>query len=153
MVLNRPNFPKPIELYEPISLFGRNIIASEHDEWRRHRKIASPAFSERNNELVFQETTRIVLNLFQMWKKHGKGDLIATPDVTDTTFELALQVMASAAFGYRIAWKDEDKVPEGHRMVRLPFRRMYCCPEVSISDVQERSQLCLPQPNIEDGIL
>jgi len=51
--------------------------------------------------------------------------VIAIPDMTDTTFELALQVIASAAFGYSIAWKDDEKVPEGHRMDRLPFRRMY----------------------------
>ena len=152
-MLNRSNFPKPIELYEPISLFGRNIVASEHDEWSRHRKVTWPAFNERNSALVFQETTRIVLNLFQVWKEQGKGGVIAIPDVTDTTSELAMQVIASAAFGYSIDWKDEDKVPEGHRIVRLPIRRMYRRPDASTSDVQERSQLCLPQPNIEDGMV
>ena len=121
----------------------------EHDEWRKHRKVASPAFSERNSALVFQETTRITLNLFQMWKEQGKGDVVAIPNMTDTTFELALQVIASAAFGYSIAWKDEDEVPEGHKMVRLPIRRMYCQPDVSILDVQGRSQRCLPQLNTE----
>jgi len=119
---NRPNFPKPTELYVTLSLFGGNIITSEHDEWRKHRKVASPAFSERNSALVFQETTRIVLNLFQLWKEQGKGDVVAIPDMTHATFELALQVIASAAFGYSIAWKDEDEVPEGHKMARLPFR-------------------------------
>jgi cytochrome P450 len=124
VALNRSNFPKPTELYGTLSLFGRNIVASEHDEWRRHRKVTSPAFSERNNALVFQETTRIVLNLFQMWKEQGRGDVIAIPDMTDITFEVAVQVIASAAFGYSIPWKDEGKVPEGHKRVRLSFHRV-----------------------------
>ena len=151
--MNRPNFPKPTEFYVTLSLFGGNIITLEHDEWRKHRKVASPAFSERNSALVFQETTRIVLNLFQMWKEEGKGDVIAIPDMTDTTFELALQVIASAAFGYSIAWKDDDEVPEGHKLVRLPIRRMYRRYNFSISDVQGRPQRCLPRPNTEVGML
>jgi cytochrome P450 len=120
VVSNRPAFPKPVEVYELLSLFGTNIIATEHDEWRKHRKVASPAFNERNNALVFHETTRIVMDLFQMWQEHGNGDVVVIPDMTDVTFELALQVIASAAFGYNIAWKDEGKVPIGHRMVRIP---------------------------------
>ena len=151
--MNRPNFPKPLHFYATLSLFGGNIVASEHDEWRKHRKVASPAFNERNSALVFQETTRIVLGLFQIWEERGQGDVIAIPDMTNTTFELALQVIASAAFGHSIAWKDEDEVPEGHRMVRLAFRPIYCCPDISISDVQGRSQCGLPQPNTEDGLV
>ena len=150
---NRPNFPKPVRFYTTLSLFGRNIVASEHDEWRKHRKVASPAFNERNSALVFQETTRIVLDLFQMWKDRGNGDVVTIPDMANTTFELALQVIASAAFGYSIAWKDEGEVPEGHKMVRLPFLPMYCRPDVSISDVQGRSQRRLPQPNTENGLV
>jgi cytochrome P450 len=71
-VLQRPRgCPKPLGVYEVFSLFGINIIATEHDEWRKHRKVASPAFNERNNALVFHETTRVVMDLFQMWQEHG----------------------------------------------------------------------------------
>lgn len=153
VALNRPNFPKPVQFYTTLSLFGRNIVASEHDEWRKHRKVASPAFNERNSAFVFQETTRVVLGLLQMWEERGKGDMITIPDMTDTTFELALQVIASAAFGYSIAWKDEDEVQEGHRMVRVPFRSKYCRPDIPILDVQGRSPQCLPQPNTEDDLV
>ena len=157
VVLNRPNFPKPTEVYETLSIFGRNIVITEHDEWRKHRKVASPAFSERNNALVFQETTRIVLDLFQMWKEQGNEDMIVIPDMTHVTFELALQVIASAAFGYSIAWKDEGKIPRGHTMVRLPFIGSFgLCSSYassSISDVQERSQHRLQRPNTEDDLV
>ena len=154
---NRPGFPKPTEVYETLSLFGKNIVGTEHDEWRKHRKVASPAFSERNNALVFQETTRIVLDLFQMWNEQGNGDLISIPDMTDVTFELALQVIASAAFGYSIVWKDESKAPKGHRMVRLPFIHsppaVYHQPDHSMLDVQTRPRSRLPRPSSEDDLV
>ena len=28
------------------------------------------------------------------------------------------------------AWKDKDEVPDGHKMVRVPFLPMYCCPDI-----------------------
>jgi len=55
-------------------------VASEGEEWKKYRKIAAPAFSEvsleldpsprseydhqRNNKLVWDETTRIMVDLF-----------------------------------------------------------------------------------------
>jgi cytochrome P450 len=69
-------------------MFGPNIITSEGEEWKKYRKIAAPAFSEvrhghvtvhrlsstsslesehdhqRNNKLVWDETTRIMVDLF-----------------------------------------------------------------------------------------
>ena len=42
----RLRFPKPVEGYELVSFFGKNIVTTEFSEWKRHRKIAAPAFSE-----------------------------------------------------------------------------------------------------------
>lgn len=35
--------------YKLISVIGDNIVASEGEDWKRHRKIAQPAFSEVSN--------------------------------------------------------------------------------------------------------
>jgi hypothetical protein len=69
-----------VELYSALSIYGTNIVASEGDEWKKYRKIAAPTFSEvgskpclsprseqycqRNNKLVWDETTRIMMDLF-----------------------------------------------------------------------------------------
>lgn len=45
----RARWPKPTEQYSAINLFGRNIVTTEGDEWKKHRKIANPAFSEVRN--------------------------------------------------------------------------------------------------------
>jgi cytochrome P450 len=39
-------FPKPIGLYIALSVFGKNIVASEGEDWKKIRKIVAPTFSE-----------------------------------------------------------------------------------------------------------
>lgn len=60
----RHRFPKPVELYRGLAFYGSNILVSEHEEWRRFRKICGPSFSEPNNRLVWDETVAVVNNLF-----------------------------------------------------------------------------------------
>jgi cytochrome P450 len=44
--LAKTRFPKPAREYDFVSIYGRNIIASEGEEWKKYRKICAPAFSE-----------------------------------------------------------------------------------------------------------
>jgi cytochrome P450 len=69
-----------VDIYIALLIFGTNIVASEGEEWKKYRKIAAPAFSEvslelepsprseydhqRNNKLVWDETNRIMVDLF-----------------------------------------------------------------------------------------
>ncbi|KAJ7290741.1 hypothetical protein C8J57DRAFT_1611988 [Mycena rebaudengoi] len=64
VTLSRVRFPKPVHQYKPIVFFGRNIVASEGDEWKRYRKVSAPAFSEKNNKLVWDETVKIMADMF-----------------------------------------------------------------------------------------
>ena len=43
---SRARFPKPVKLYQVLMIFGRNIVASEGEEWKRYRTVTAPAFSE-----------------------------------------------------------------------------------------------------------
>jgi len=101
---SRYRFPKSMEHYGGLLVFGPNIVASEGDEWKRFRKIAAPAFSEvhwlsnvtsmpslmlsiqRNNRLVWDETSLIMLDMFDnVW-----GD--QKEITTDHCVEITLQV-------------------------------------------------------------
>lgn len=42
----RARFPKPVKHYEPMNIYGKNIVSTEGDDWKKYRKIAAPAFSE-----------------------------------------------------------------------------------------------------------
>ncbi|GJE85498.1 cytochrome P450 [Phanerochaete sordida] len=111
---HRSRFPKPVEQYRVLTFFGGNIVASEGDEWKRYRKIAAPAFSERNNRLVWDETRLVMQDLFaHVW---GDRAEVRVAHAVDITLPIALFVIGSAGFGRRIAWRDEDAVPPGHTL-------------------------------------
>lgn len=114
VVSSRARFPKPVKQYGVLTFFGKNIVASEGDEWKRYRKITAPSFSERNNKLVWDETCRIMMDMFEnvwRWK-----DEIAVDHCVDITLPIALFVIGVAGFGRRISWNDDLKLPPGHRM-------------------------------------
>lgn len=76
-------------------------MASEGEEWKKYRKIAAPAFSEvrsgfrepsipnaengcqRNNKLVWDETIRIVMDLFEnVWSDRSEVVVDHCVDIT-----------------------------------------------------------------------
>ncbi|KAJ3923191.1 cytochrome P450 [Lentinula edodes] len=110
----RARFPKPVEQYKVLSFFGDNIVASEGEDWKRYRKIAAPAFSDRNNKLIWDETVRIILDLFEnVW---GSQESIVIDHALTITLPIALFVLGAAAFGRRISWKDDEGIPPNHQM-------------------------------------
>lgn len=42
----RALYIKPLDDYKALSFYGPNIVVSEHEEWKKYKKIAAPAFSE-----------------------------------------------------------------------------------------------------------
>ncbi|EKM58126.1 uncharacterized protein PHACADRAFT_252187 [Phanerochaete carnosa HHB-10118-sp] len=113
MTAARSRFPKPVEIYDILSLYGPNIVASEHDAWKRYRRICSPGFSEKNNRLVWSETVRVVTELFDIWV--GKDEIVVD-DALALTATITLFVISSAGFGQAIAWNGGEERPEGYKM-------------------------------------
>lgn len=69
--------------YKVLLAFGPNLVASEGEEWKRQRRLVAPAFSEKNNKLVWDETVRIMHDLFDnVW---GKEDTVVIDNITDLT--------------------------------------------------------------------
>ena len=89
-------FPKPLAVYKLLSIFGPNIVATEGEEWRRHRKIVARSFGETNNRLVWEETTKIVLDLFARWDRQGNGDDVRVPSARELMREIAVMVISIA---------------------------------------------------------
>lgn len=111
---SRARFPKPVQQYASLALYGPNIVASEGEQWKKYRKIAAPAFSDRNNKLVWNETSRIVNGLFEtVWD--GR-DVVTVDHCLDITLPIALFVIGSAGFGKTLDWKEETVLPPGHKI-------------------------------------
>ncbi|KAI8996609.1 cytochrome P450 [Trametes punicea] len=110
----RTRFPKITKLYHSVKTFGSNIMVTEGEEWKRHRKIAAPAFSERNYRLVWDETIRIVDDLIQnVW---NDKEVVELPNILDVTVGITLRIIGVAGFGRRILWVEDNVVPPGYSM-------------------------------------
>jgi len=96
---SRAKFPKDVDHYAVLATFGANVVVSEGEEWKKYRKIVAPAFSEvclafssspkseydfqRNNKLVWDETTRIMTDLFDIvWRDKSEIVVDHCVDIT-----------------------------------------------------------------------
>lgn len=60
---SRARFPKAVHMYEALNFFGRNIISSEGEEWKKFRKICAPAFNDVSViALLGKDTNRVVFD-------------------------------------------------------------------------------------------
>ncbi|KAI8808396.1 cytochrome P450 [Cladochytrium replicatum] len=86
-------FPKPARLYTVLEIFGPNILTLEFDEWKRHRRVAGPQFSERLNAQVVVAATKTMKQVFVNW-----GDEVEIT-LEHTLYEITMNVLGEAAFG------------------------------------------------------
>ncbi|KAL9087194.1 MAG: hypothetical protein Q9159_003761 [Coniocarpon cinnabarinum] len=108
----RNDFPKPIEIYAILALFGKNLVATDGAVWRQHRKIAASSFSEKNNRLVWEETLRQVGSMVESWLLQGSmpyGATNAVWAVAEDTMRLSLHVISKAGFGLEMLWPFEQE--------------------------------------------
>lgn len=130
----RNDFPKPLEIYGALNIYGKNLVSTEGAEWRMHRKLVAPSFGEKNNELVFTESLHHAQSLMGLWAgSDGRGNQTVA-DPSHGAMHFALYVISSAGFNVRVAWPHEEgneaiernsegksmfvgsKIPEGHTM-------------------------------------
>jgi hypothetical protein len=107
----RNDFPKPLEMYRALDIFGKNVVTTEGADWRMHRKLAAPSFGEKNNELVFTESLHHAKSLLGLWAGlDGRGNqIVAEPSLGAMNF--ALYVISSAGFDVRVVWPNEEGNP------------------------------------------
>lgn len=102
---------KPVEGYKIVDLFGRSILTQEGQEWKRHRKIVGPSFSEKSNRLVFEESLRQTEGMMGLWasqQKSLKGELKVKNTAVDAAI-LSLHVICAAGFGVPQLWPQETE--------------------------------------------
>ena len=72
--------------------YGPNLATSEHDEWRKHRRIAGPSFTKSNYVLVWEASIEIILGYFIKWNRDGKGSTVKVSNFMDVTTQIAFMV-------------------------------------------------------------
>ncbi|MCJ1355146.1 MAG: hypothetical protein MMC33_005137 [Icmadophila ericetorum] len=123
-IANRRNdFPKPIYMYQLIDIFGKNVISTEGQTWRQHRKITSPPFTEKNNQMVWSESLHQTKSMLKSWTGPSGTPPQTIKSLNADTMRLSLNMISRAGFGVRLPWPgvedEQEKVPgmtEGHTM-------------------------------------
>lgn len=115
----RNDFLKPIELYGIVDIFGVSMLSSEGDNWKRHRKIVAPAFSEKSNALVWKESLKQGAGMVNYWSKQpgNSPTNIKVKDTAPDTALMALHVISGAGFGVRQDWDGEDEKLLGEKAI------------------------------------
>jgi hypothetical protein len=118
----RNDFPKPIESYAIMDMYGKNVVTVEGAEWRRHRKITGAQFNEKSNALVWKETLYQAEEMMRCWKegiaggerivdKSKKGNKDKPSIIYELgrdTMKMTLGVISRAGFGVRCLWPSAD---------------------------------------------
>ena len=127
----RNDFPKPLAMYKTLDIYGKNVVTHEGGEWRRHRKIVSPPFTENNNRMVWMETLYQAQVMLASWVGKDGNQKRTVGEVSTDAMRLSLHVISRAGFDVRCLWpgvNDDDEkalaegamstniIPKGHKM-------------------------------------
>ncbi|KAF7505768.1 hypothetical protein GJ744_000439 [Endocarpon pusillum] len=116
----RNDFPKPTHLYASVDVYGKNVATTEGAAWRRHRKLTTPLFTERNNHLVWAETLDQTQAMLDVWLGKNRQGNQTVDRIMDDTMRLSLHVISRAGFGRKLEWpqiqNEEAELGEGHSM-------------------------------------
>jgi Cytochrome P450 len=102
-------FPKAVALYDVLRIFGENVVTTDGDIWKRHRRCASAAFSETNNRLVHDTSLSTVAAMFESWSKRKDDKGSTKVHILADATQLTLAIISSAAFGMKIQVFDSGK--------------------------------------------
>ena len=107
IVSRRADFPKPTEMYGLLNIYGLNVVSAEGMLWRQHRKITAPPFTEKNNQMVWEETLHLACSMLKNWVgDRGEGTV---SDPAENLMKLTLHVISQAGFGVRLQWTDDTE--------------------------------------------
>ncbi|KAF8730610.1 hypothetical protein AX14_005373 [Amanita brunnescens Koide BX004] len=95
-------FEKVIDAYEPLNVYGKNIVSTTGSEWKKHRAVAKNAFNEANNAYVWSETCRIVNQWFSTFRSKSEAPV----ECLRVFKQIAFLVIASAGFGAKMDYND-----------------------------------------------
>jgi hypothetical protein len=115
------DFPKATHLYRHVDIYGKNVVSSGGATWRRHRAVTSPAFTEKNNQLVWKETLGVTQAVLESWTAGGQDAGPTIRSVANDTMRLSLEIIGRAGLGQKLGWPKatenlQNELPAGHTM-------------------------------------
>lgn len=94
--LKRPHgFGRNLEQFGFLDIYGKNLSTTEGQDWQRHRKVTASAFTDRNNELVWESALAQAKGMLDYWMHRSSQPVRSVADDTKT---FTLNVAAAALF-------------------------------------------------------
>lgn len=112
MTTKRESFPKALESYGILDIYGKSLVSLEGKDWKRHRKVTSPSFTEKNNMLVFKESIAQSQAMVRKWNAGSDKTIRSVPA---DTMRVALHIISMVGFGVRLLWPGET-AEEKHKI-------------------------------------
>ena len=100
----RNDFPKPTHIYDIIDIYGKTIISSEGDIWKKHRKLTAQPFNEKNNHIVWLEAIRQAREMLDHVIPQGADSSASLDDLENLASRAALAIISKAGYGVQINW-------------------------------------------------
>jgi hypothetical protein len=109
----RDDFVKPLDMLGMLNLYGPTITASEGEEHRAYRRVASPSFNNHTHQLVWEEAIVQSRMMIDSWNRNN-GQI---PHLSKDGANLALHILSRVFFNNKMLWTDDTKTPPpGHTL-------------------------------------
>lgn len=91
----RTDFRRNMEEFAVLNVYGKNLSTTDDQEWQRHRKMTAVTFTEKNNELVWQQSLAQAKGMLEYWTQRAQQPIHSTHEDTKI---FTLNVLATALF-------------------------------------------------------
>ncbi|KAF7913132.1 uncharacterized protein EAE98_011682 [Botrytis deweyae] len=109
VLTRKTEFRRNMEEMVVLDVYGRNLSTADDAEWQAHRKMTTVTFTEKNNELVWEQSLAQAKGMLEYWTEQAKQPVRSTH--LDTK-NFTLNVLAAAMF-------NEVYPFEGHEVEKL----------------------------------
>ncbi|KAF5365981.1 hypothetical protein D9758_006676 [Tetrapyrgos nigripes] len=102
---HKSDWIKPEEASQALLVWGMNLVASEGQVWRRHRRVVGPAFNSKLYKFVWEEAVKTYKDMIvtEGWAHNNNNNI---PCAQDLTFKYALLLIGKCGFGFNFTWAD-----------------------------------------------
>ena len=106
-------WPKPLDVYKPFNVFGKNVLTVNGAEWSHHRKIIGPGFQERNCKLVWSESMIQAKGMLEQVVQQGESTI---QEIAKNITIVAMHVLSAAGAGRSYAFNAGlQQLEPGHK--------------------------------------
>jgi cytochrome P450 len=91
----RTDFRRNMEEMAVLNVYGKNLSTVDDQEWQQHRKMTGVTFTEKNNEVVWEQSLKQATGMLEYWTQRAEQPIRSTHNDTKI---FILNVLAAALF-------------------------------------------------------